>query len=516
MKSKFVKFTIGLIFLFAFADNSFACSCGAKPSVLESFEGSDLVVIAKAISIEMKKGADKIDFDVLYKKNGYDESYRYVKSIKMRVDKVYKGDVKVGDILTFISGDGVNCGMTFGKDAVDTSFLFYLNNPSPDEETKDRTKTIKSPVYGVSFCGRSQEIVGYETDDLKYLNNLDNVKGKTRISGDFNCWYEPCPNVANVPLKIIGEDKVYETKTDEHGVYEIYDLPAGKYFINPEIPKGWKINQYMLTRSPAFREGDDAFYGEELDFSKGLPFILEANKHSGIDFYFDVDTAVRGKVLSPDGKPMQGVCLKAVSIELKEGDYRGRSDCTNENGVFVISEMPPGKYILVANDDGKISAAEPFETLFYGNTTKYNEATSFEIQLGDHLDEFVIRVPKTEETITISGKLVYSNGIPVADEWLKFDIDEKVKNIDGEQRILTDDNGNFSLKILKGFNGNLFGEIYAYEDKFKNCPQYFTDVRKNIKGSSGYLATPKVPIDATKDVSNLIVKFSFAGCEKIK
>lgn len=30
--------------------------------------------------------------------------------------------------------------------------------------------------------------------------------------------------------------KTYETKTDENGVFEIYDLPPGKYFIEPEMP----------------------------------------------------------------------------------------------------------------------------------------------------------------------------------------------------------------------------------------------------------------------------------------
>ena len=48
-------------------------------------------------------------------------------------------------------------------------------------------------------------------------------------------------------IKIIGAQKTYETKTDKGGVFEIYDLPPGKYSIEPEMPAGWKIDQYHLS-----------------------------------------------------------------------------------------------------------------------------------------------------------------------------------------------------------------------------------------------------------------------------
>lgn len=435
-----------LIFLAAFADNIFACSCAAKPTVLESFEGSDLVIIAKAVSVEMNEEAKGVDFEAQIKKAGYDNTYRYVKSTKMKVEKVYKGNVKVGDELLFGQGGGADCIWTFGIKSVGESFLFYLDQPTTNHPYFDDIKMSDKPAYFPGGCGRSQTIIGYETHDLKYLNNLEKVKGKTRISGDLNCWSEPCPNVANVNIKIIGEKKIYETKTDEHGTYEIYDLPAGKYLINPDIPKGWKLNQYMLNRSSAFQSG---YYGEELDLSKGIPLTLEAGKHNGIDFYFDVDTAIRGKVLSPDGKPLKGVCVTAVSIDLKEGDYRGRFNCTNEDGIFIIEEMPPGKYILVANDDGKISAKEPFGVLFYPNTANYKDAKPIEIKLGERLDNFTIQVLKTEELVTISGRWTYSDGKPVADEWIEFKAIEKNEKVDGEQRTKTDKQGIFHLRSSK-------------------------------------------------------------------
>ena len=516
MKSKLIIFTLCLVFLAVFADNDFACSCAAKPTVLESFEDSDLVIIVKAVSVEMNEEAKGVDLEAEIKKAGYDNTYRYVKSTKMKVEKIYRGNVKVGDELLFGQGGGADCRWTFGIKSVGESFLFYLNKPT-QYPYGDEYKMSDKPAYFPITCGRSQNIVGYETDDLKYLNNLEKVKGKTRISGDLNCWSNPCPNVANLPVKIIGEKKTYEIKTDEHGTYEIYDLPPGKYLVNPEIPKGWKLSQFMLQYSPAFRQNEAMFYGKELDFSKGIPLNLEAGKHSGIDFYFDIDTAIRGKVLSPDGKPMKDVCVKAVSTELKEGDYRGRFDCTNEDGFFLIEEMQPDKYILVVNDDGKISAREPFGVLFYPDAVNYKDAKPVEIKLGERLDGFTIRVPKTEELVTISGSWTYSDEKPVVNERLKFEAVEENAKVDAEQREKTDENGNFSFKILKNLKGKIHGEMYTYVGEFENCPQIDKAVKETSGGkTNAELKTQSIEIDATKDVTNLSLKFAFPSCEKKK
>lgn len=516
MKSKIIVPILCLIFFDVFADNIFACSCAAKPTVLEYFEGSELVVIAKAVSVEMSKEAKGIDFEAEIKKAGYDNTYHYVKSAKMIVEKVYKGNVKIGDELVFGQGGGADCIWTFGIKSVGNSFLFYLGKPT-QYPYGDEYKISDKPAYFPITCGRSQRVVGYETDDLKYLNNLEKVKGKSRISGELNCWFEFCPNVANINIKIIGEKQTYETSTDEHGTYEIYDLPPGKYFVKADIPKGWKINQYMLERSPAFRQNEAMLYGEKLDLSKGVPLILEAGKHSGIDFYFDIDTAIRGKVLLPDGKPMKDVCVTAVSTELKEGDYRGPFDCTNEDGIFLIKEIPSGKYLLVANDDGKISAKEPFGTLFYPNVTNYRDAKSIDIKLGERLDNFTIQVPKIVELITVSGKFTYSDGEPVVGKWIEFEPIEKSETIDGSQRAETDRNGNFSFNILKNQKGKIYGQMYSSVGEFENCPQTDRAIKRASSGKTdAELKTDVIKIDATKDVPNLLLKFSFPSCEKKK
>src|SRR4051794_39846188 len=93
-----------LLFVLGTTQNTFACSCLAKPTVLDYFESSDLVVITKLMSVE-KTGEKEGEYDI-----------HYIRSVKMLVEKVYKGNVKEGDILTFGQGGGADCIWTFDEE----------------------------------------------------------------------------------------------------------------------------------------------------------------------------------------------------------------------------------------------------------------------------------------------------------------------------------------------------------------------------------------------------------------
>ena len=66
-----------------------ACTCGARPTVLDSFDGSDEVVIARAISVEKVEDTDE---------HHYVDG---VRSTTMVVDRVFKGKLKIRDEIVF-------------------------------------------------------------------------------------------------------------------------------------------------------------------------------------------------------------------------------------------------------------------------------------------------------------------------------------------------------------------------------------------------------------------------------
>lgn len=90
--------TLSFLLLFSFfgAKIANACSCCPTPNVLESFEKSDEVLILKALSVE------KVKDDALHFVDD-------VKSTQMVVEKVFKGNLKIGDEITFAQGGGADC-----------------------------------------------------------------------------------------------------------------------------------------------------------------------------------------------------------------------------------------------------------------------------------------------------------------------------------------------------------------------------------------------------------------------
>ena len=469
-----------------------ACSCGPSPTVLDSFNHSDVVVIVNVLSVEKAEPAKTAPQGQMSDGENYVDG---VKSTSTRVEQVFKGSLKVGDEMIFAQGGGADCIWTFNESDIGKKYLFYLR------QYKDSSRWM-----GFT-CGRSN-LVDHAPDDLLYLTNHKKVRNKTRISGTLGFRYDAGESVAGRKIRIIGAKRTVEVKTDDNGVYEIYDLPAGRYFVEPEIPKGWKVALFWLRYSPSVdRNAKDGSLQK-------IPIILEANKHAGLDIMFQIDNAIRGHIYDPMGQFMNDVCLKLIPAEGTEETYRGT--CTEKDGAFEIDEIAPGGYLLVVNDDGKMTSSEPFGKFYYPKTLKREEATVFNIDLGDVIDNLEIYPPIEVKTIVIKGVLLYSDGKPVANESVYFkqsagnDEDEEDRNY---QTVKTDLNGRFSIKLLQGANGVLYGHMYSYVGKFENCPK----LDRLIKQSGSDFAdirTPGVEIRATTNLYEVELKFPFPACKK--
>lgn len=470
-----------------------ACSCGPVPTVLDSYDGSNVVVIARAVSVE-KAGPEKTA-----PKGQMSNGENYVDGVKsttMRVEQVFKGRLKVGDEMIFAQGGGADCIWTFNEEAIGKKYLFYLRR------LKDST------VWIAGTCGRSHN-VEYATDDLLYLENLKTLLGRTRISGTLEFLSDSDSSLADRKVRIVGTNKSYEIRTDKDGVYEIYDLPAGKYFIEPEIPAGWRVASFYLGYSASFVGND-----REKSPNK-IPIVLQPGKHAALDVHFEIDSAVRGTVSDTSGNPMNGVCLNLVPSdpEVKNGPYL--ADCSEGDGRFLIDVIPPGSYLLVVNKEGKISSSEPFPTFYYPNVFERERAAVITIAAGQHITDLDIHAPQMEPTVTVTGKFTYSDGKPVSDEFVEFKSITSSKTIDGEARTKTDDNGRFAIRILKGLRGPLYGAMFTYIGEFENCPKLDAAIRRTGIDAPE-LRTPSIAIEAEKDLFDVELKYPFPGCKKSK
>src|SRR5690349_1987125 len=488
---------VSIALLFVATKTVNACSCGPRPSVLKEFEESDEVVILRAISV------DKVPDT---------ENQQYVDGVKsttMVVEKVFKGKLKVRDEIVFGQGGGADCIWTFDEESVGHQFLFYLSRPEK-LATRDYLPSKEKGLWFAFGCGRSRGLGG-ATEDLLYLEKLSKVRGKTRISGTIGGGFAyPDIDVDGKKIKIIGPKKTYEIRTDENGVFEIYDLPPGKYFIEPETPAGWKIDPYYLRYSESVVQ-DESFPEETTSF-KRIPITLEAKKHASVNIVFIVENSVRGRVLDPKGKGMSRVCVYLLQTGQDEW---GPSDCTDEKGQFQINEIPEGQYVLVANRDGKPSNHEPFPKIFYPSVTERERAVVINISPGDRLANLDIVIPKLEETVTITGILQYSDGNPVVEKWVEFKVSQPDEKINGDVKEQTDNAGRFTLTVLKGLTGELSGEEWLFRGVYRNCPKVDELIAKSEHNSVTVLSNV-VKLTTEQDVFGVELTLPFPRCEKNK
>lgn len=484
-------------FLLSAVQTAIACSCGPRPNVLDAFEASDEVVIVKVLSVEKAEDTNQQHY------------VDGVKTATLIVEKVFKGKLKVRDEIVFGQGGGADCIWTFSEKSIGNQLLFYLIRP---EKFSNRTYLpSKEPGLWFAFgCGRSTGLTG-ATEDLLYLENMKKRRGQTRISGSISGGFAyPDIDVEGKLIKLIGKDKTYETKTDKDGVFEIYNLPPGKYLVEPEMAAGWKIDPHWLQDSTSVVGRE--FGQPEMKSVKQVEIVLEPKKHASVDIVFTVENYVRGRVIGPKGKPLDRVC---VYLLRPRQEAWGPSDCTNEQGRFEITSIPPGEYVLVANQDGKPSNREPFPRIFYPNVSERQRAAVINIRAGDSLDDIDIVIPKLEETITIEGVLRYSDGHPVIEEWVKFKVAKPDSKVDGDVSEETDSAGRFTLKVLKGLTGELAGEDWLLVGLYKNCPKVDEILAKS--GSNNVTVHSNVvKLTTEQDVFEVELTLPFPRCEKAK
>jgi hypothetical protein len=148
------RFTVAAAAILLQTSIAFACTCAPKRSVLEEYEWAKVVVIARVASLDNAAKEDK-------RRHNYG-----VQSSRLVIEKVYKSDVRTGDELVLAQGDGMNCLMRFSEDNIGDRALFYLGDPRD------------GALLALSFCGRSAD-VKRATEDLLYLDKMDEVRGKT-------------------------------------------------------------------------------------------------------------------------------------------------------------------------------------------------------------------------------------------------------------------------------------------------------------------------------------------------
>ncbi|MBK7709336.1 MAG: hypothetical protein IPJ30_27160 [Acidobacteria bacterium] len=441
-------------------------------------------------------------------------NYGGIKQTVLSVERVYKGTLKIGQKLKSAQGGGADCVWTFSDRSVGEEYLFYLGAEPGDPKSSDGViaatgqfpKVVPSDVWIASTCTRSNS-VKWAAADILYLESRSKVKVRTRLSGlitkNVRSAIEEQPSsfepLSNHNVLVSGNGKTIKLTTDQNGVYELYDLPPGKYTVRPEAIAGFKHTQ--------FARYDDT------------QVVIKPKAHTERNFYFEIDSAIRGKLFDTNGNPLKDVCMELLPARGTKVPFLYNSDCTEPDGSFELKGIPAGSYLLLFNDDDVITAEEPFRAFYYPNVKERERASEIQIAPGTKIENLVIVAPETAEVITVTGVLRMQDGKTANSKNAAFaavefvaEEDEEADEDNPSSRVMIDADGRFAIRILKGQKGKLYGTVTVYPGLYLNCPK----LEKLIPRREGInivdIETPSVFINAESSQAGVELKFPFPSC----
>ncbi len=254
-----------------------------------------------------------------------------------------------------------------------------------------------------------------------------------------------------------------------------------------------------------------------MESSKVFANYLFPNRHADFNFLFEIDNSIKGRILDPNGKPLESIGVSLIPIGGEKSEYFFRNEYSKETGDFNIKEIPVGKYMLAVNKYNRVSFKTPFRRLYYPSVHEVEKAAIISINEGEHIEGIELRIPKFEEIITVEGQVLYSNGTPVAKERVFFtsETSSNPNNIEGFA--ITDPDGRFTLELMKGLKGNIYGIITALDDEIKTCPsleKFSKERSKNLKLVN--FKSDETPFQANENTTGIELKFNFTRCEQVK
>lgn len=447
-----------------------------QSTVLGSYEAAKHVAIFRVVTVEPSP----------YGPNG--EGMETVEQItepkpqkvEMAVVRSYKGGAKPGELFTFGQYAGADEGWTFEATDIGHDFLFYLDGES-----------FVEGLWWANSFDRSRRVED-ATDDLLYLNNMSKLVGKTRVSGNVSYLNNDGTLLEGITVQFTGATRSYVAKTDAHGVYEIYDLPVGKYMVRALLPNGWILDE-------------DSWYVDEGELPEGtapmpkFQIKVVAKKHVALNLFIKTDNLIHGKIYFPGGGSLAGEWVKATPVEggNPDGYFVGQIE---PDGSFSLNGLPSGGYVIVINEGGVVSATMPFKEFYYPGVTDRTLATVLYITPGQKINGINISAPTPAEIITIKGRMLFADGSPVVERSVDFTSTNTDPLIYGDASAITDADGKFTLRILKGQTGSLAGHFFSYIGEYTNSPELEAAIRAAAEQVATENPEPEVSTENTEPV----------------
>lgn len=394
-------FTLFLIISFGSIEKVLACSC-YRNMPCQSYQKADISFFGKVIE---KKDVGNNVYKTTFKVY---EGYKNIKSGKKV--KIYSGKY------------GGTCGYNF---EFEKDYIVFAR------------KSSKRNGFWTGACYGNRRSDYAESYLSKYLKDVSKNGISSMISGiiwekknDFDDSF-PLNTIKIKAQNINNRNQIFYGKPDKNGYFQI-KVTAGKYLVNPEVPKGYTFGTRKKTRKTV------------------SPLIVEKNKCRVIFGSFANDSEINGKLLNSKGLPIRNAYVELISVNYtkKKPNINYEIEKTDENGKFKFKFIPIGKYILGFNFRGK-TATHPFSESFYPNVKLFKDAQIIELDTGKKIENIVFQIPNQILNIKIKGKVYGLDNKPIknAEVFIK---DTELNDWLDPSGIKTDKNGKFVIEAFSG------------------------------------------------------------------
>lgn len=249
------------------------------------------------------------------------------------------------------------------------------------------------------LCSRTRPLSD-AADDIRFLQSMPALQpAGARLYGSVvhgesdpvNGEYLDHGPVEGVLITVTGS-KIAATRTDAGGKYSL-TLPPGKYAVTATPPPGFS-NRYLQ---------------QQIELS-------DVRACHDVSFGVRYDGRIKGALRLASGAPAGEIKVEAMVVERV-----GRTDFvppfqaeTDSGGVFELTDLPPGRYLVGVDLTRRMDAERAFPTTFYPGTSAVASATVIEIGGGQRREIGTLTLPPERRSFQITGVVVYEDGRPAS------------------------------------------------------------------------------------------------------
>ncbi len=161
--------------------------------------------------------------------------------------------------------------------------------------------------------------------------------------------------------------RIADATTDAEGTFHFEGLPAGRF--------------KLATQHPRF-----------VAYSfNGVLDVKADSKLPGLTLKLTPSSSIAGRVTDSDGDPIESAIVQVcrpAHFFTEERWLPSTAGRTDDRGVFRISGLPPGPYLILAQKPDS-----PYRQTYYPNTASAAEAQPLRVRLGEDLENLALTLP---------------------------------------------------------------------------------------------------------------------------